>query len=311
MTDIVIPVYKPDNKFERLIKGLAAQSVKPGRVIIMYTKADAGDHFDDSYLEPLSGICETVVQELDRSDFDHGGTRAEAVTRSEADVFIMMTMDAIPADDKLIENLTKHLSDPAVAAAYARQMPDEDSSLTERFTRSFNYPEEPVCKGKEDIERLGIKAFFCSNVCAAYRRDVYDELGGFIKRTIFNEDMIYAHKLIMSGYKICYEADAKVIHTHEYTPMQQLHRNFDLAVSQAEHPEVFKGISSESEGKKYIAQAAAYFKKAGRGYLIIPFVWGCCFKYLGYLLGKNHKRLPRGLVRALAMNKAYFSREMH
>lgn len=36
------------------------------------------------------------------------------------------------------------------------------------------------------------KTFFCSNVCAMYRRSIYEKLGGFVKHTIFNEDMIFA-----------------------------------------------------------------------------------------------------------------------
>jgi rhamnosyltransferase len=60
--------------------------------------------------------------------------------------------------------------------------------------------------------------------------------------------MIYAAKVIENGYQIAYAADARVIHSHNYTGKQQFHRNFDLGVSQAEHPEVFEGISSESEG---------------------------------------------------------------
>ncbi|MCR5355804.1 MAG: glycosyltransferase family 2 protein [Lachnospiraceae bacterium] len=307
VADVVIPVYKPDDKFARLIKGLAGQSEKPEKLIIMYTRAFDGDRMDLKYLKPLEDICEVEVHELDKSRFDHGGTRAEAAGYSTADIMIMMTMDAVPYDSHLIEELTAPFSDDKVGASYARQMPDEHSSLAERFTRGFNYPDKMRIKGREDIKELGIKAFFCSNVCAAYRKEVYDKLGGFIKRTIFNEDMIFAHKLIMSGYKICYAAGARVIHTHEYTPGQQFHRNFDLAVSQAMHPEVFKGISSESEGVKYIKAAYRYFNKKGKGYLIIPFVYGCCFKYLGFLLGKNHKHLPRSLVRACAMNKEFFS----
>ena len=49
-------------------------------------------------------------------------------------------------------------------------------------------------------------------------------------------------------YAIAYVADAKVIHSHNYNCTQQFKRNFDLAVSQADHPEVFGGIHSESEG---------------------------------------------------------------
>lgn len=55
--------------------------------------------------------------------------------------------------------------------------------------------------------------------------------------------MIYAAKAVEAGYSIAYAADAEVVHSHNYTNGQQFHRNFDLGVSQAEHPEVFGGVS--------------------------------------------------------------------
>ena len=67
--------------------------------------------------------------------------------------------------------------------------------------------------------------------------------------------MIFAGGLIQKGYAVAYAADAKVIHSHNYSGVQQFHRNFDLAVSQAEHPEVFSGGSFRGRGnpscKKY------------------------------------------------------------
>ena len=306
-TDIIIPVYHPDEKLVRLLNGLKTQTVRPDNIIIMYTRLSERDHISPHLIELAMDVCELKVYELAIEEFDHGGTRAEAVRHSDADTFIMMTQDAVPVDDKLIENLTKHLLNPGIGAAYARQVTDKYSSPAECFTRGFNYPDEPVIKGKEDLDRLGIKTFFCSNVCAAYRRDIYDKLGGFIEHTVFNEDMIYAHKLIMNGYRIAYTSDACVVHTHEYRPMQQLHRNFDLAVSQAEHPEVFRDISSESEGAKYIKSAYSYFRNIHKSYLIIPFVWGCCFRYLGYLLGKRYRKLPKWMIKRLSMNKSYFA----
>ncbi len=309
--DLIIPVYRPDEKLMRLFKGISIQTVKPDNIIVMYTRASADDHLGSEYIEAgMEAVAGNLrVYEIDRNEFDHGGTRAAAVSHSKAGLFVMMTMDAVPADEYLIEKLTDIFEkDMYVAAAYGRQLPDAGSSLAERFTRGFNYPETPLVKSRYDLEKLGIKTFFCSNVCAVYRRDVYDKLGGFAEKTIFNEDMIYAHGIIMNGYRIYYAADAGVVHTHDYTPMQQFHRNFDLAVSQAMHPEVFKGVSSESEGVKYIKSAYVYFKKAGKGYLIVPFVWGCCFKYAGYLLGKKYDKLPKKLVKACAMNKAFFEK---
>ncbi|MCR5420513.1 MAG: glycosyltransferase [Lachnospiraceae bacterium] len=303
--DICIPVYRPDKKLKHLFDMLSAQTVKPNNLIIMYTQKDENDHLEKEYTDRIVGNYE--VYEVDRSDFDHGGTRALAVEYSKSEIFIMMTQDAVPKDRLLIEKLTKIFeNNGTVAAAYARQMATDKSGLTERFTRSFNYPEESVYKTKEDMDKMGIKAFFCSNVCAAYRRDIYNKLGGFTKKTVFNEDMIYAYKVIIEGYGILYAADAKVIHTHEYSAMQQFHRNFDLGVSQAMYSEVFDNISSESEGFKYIKSAYDFFKKENSAFAVIPFIWGCCFKYAGFIMGKNYKKLPYGIIVACGMNKDFY-----
>ena len=49
---------------------------------------------------------------------------------------------------------------------------------------------------------MGIKTYFCSNVCAAYKKDIFEKLGGFVDRTIFNEDMIYAGNLIQQDIRL-------------------------------------------------------------------------------------------------------------
>ena len=46
-------------------------------------------------------------------------------------------------------------------------------------------------------------------------------------KTIFNEDMIMASKMIEDGKAVAYQADARVWHWHDYKAIQQLHRNFD------------------------------------------------------------------------------------
>ena len=76
-----------------------------------------------------------------------------------------------------------------------------------------------------------------------------------MRHTIFNEDMIYAAGLVKAGYGVAYEAEARVIHSHNYTGRQQLRRNFDLGVSQAQHPEIFRGVPSEGEDHRLSAAA--------------------------------------------------------
>ena len=143
-------------------------------------------------------------------------------------------------------------------------------------------------------------------MCAAYRREIYEELGGFVKHTIFNEDMIYAAKAVEAGYAIAYAADARVIHSHNYTNVQQFHRNFDLGVSQAEHPEVFAAYPSESEGKRMVKDVTAYLRKNHMSGKLPHFYIQCACKYAGYLLGKNYRRLPGKWVLAFTSNKEYW-----
>ncbi|MDE7208246.1 MAG: glycosyltransferase, partial [Lachnospiraceae bacterium] len=247
------------------------------------------------------------VHHLSKREFDHAGTRRKAVKYSKADIFVCMTHDAIPSDTCLIQELINALmSRDDIAAAYARQLARPDCREIERFTRTFNYPDESRIKSAEDIRELGIKTFFCSNVCAAYSRRIYDELGGFEKRAIFNEDMIYAGHAVKAGKKIAYAADAKVIHSHNFTCMQQFRRNFDLGVSQSDHPEVFEGILSESEGSKLVMDTAKHLWNT-KNKRWIPYLFlSSGFKLAGYRLGKAYRHLPAKAVRWCSSNKNYW-----
>lgn len=298
--DVLIPVYRPDGKLTELLKRLKMQNYPIHRVILMNTEEK---HFPAE----LTGIWDRVeVYHLAKEEFDHGGTRDRGVRMSTADLVVCMTQDAMPADETLIEELVKPFDDPEVWAAYARQLPNEDCREVEKYTRSFNYPEQSMVKTKEDLDRLGIKTFFCSNVCAAWRREKYLELGGFVKHTIFNEDMILAGTMIKQGGKIAYCAKAKVIHSHNYSAFQQFHRNFDLAVSQTMYPEVFGGIRSESEGIKLVKKNLSYCIKIGKPWLMIQVVTQSAGKLLGYKMGQRYRSLPMWLILRCTMSPSFW-----
>lgn len=306
--DVIIPVYRPGKELFTLLDRLEEQTLAVHRIILMNT---GKEYFEElvqgrKLARDYPNVC---VYHLEKKDFDHGGTRNEAVMHSQAEVFVAMTQDAMPVDEYLVERLVEGLV-PGVAAAYARQLPGPDSSEFERISRHFNYPEESRVKTQRDLPTMGIKTFFCSNVCAAYRRDVYDEMGGFTRHTIFNEDMIYAAGAVGAGYGIAYVAGAQVIHSHDYTNLQQLRRNFDLGVSQAQHPEVFGLAASESEGKKLVGGAWRYFKANRHLYRFPAFCVQCAFKYAGYLLGKHYRRLPRNLIMRITTNREFWEKEV-
>ena len=304
--DVIIPVYRPGKELVELIERLEHQSVPVHRILLVNTEEKYWKAFE--YDHPHRERYENIrLWHISKREFDHGKTRREAVKKSRAGIFVMMTQDAMPADEFLLERLTAPLSQKNMAVSYARQLPGDDAGAVERFTRQFNYPPESRVKSAADIPELGIKTYFCSNVCAAYRRDIYEKQGGFPKRAIFNEDMIYAAGCIQAGYRIAYTAQAKVIHSHQYTNKVQFRRNFDLGVSQAEHPEIFKGVPSESEGIKLVKRTAAYLRENGKSREILPMCVTSIYKFFGYKLGKNYKRLSFRRIMKYTMNREDWS----
>lgn len=305
--DVLIPTYKPGKQFLELLALLKEQTVSISRIIIMNTEQPYWEQFvcDNPYLLEDKLL---EVHHVSLIAFDHAATRDQAVKYSKADICVCMTQDAIPYDEHMLAQLIAPLEDEKVAVSYARQLPCADAGAVEVFTRKFNYPAESRRKTLIDVETLGIKAYFCSDVCAAYNRATYEKLGGFIAPAIFNEDMIFAAGALKAGFAVYYAADAKVVHSHNYTFMQQLRRNFDLAVSQAMHPEVFEGISSEKEGKKMVLATCRHLIKAGKPLQIVRLVLQSGAKYIGFFMGKRYEKLPEKVILFLTATPIYWKK---
>lgn len=303
--DVIIPLYKPGERFFKLLESLENQSVPVHKIILMNTEEKYYEklRFGHRYMEEYRNL---EVYHLSKREFDHGRTRHKGIMKSSAPIFLCMTQDATPVDRDLIRNLYQGLQKDQVAVAYARQLPYDDCNEIDKYTRRFNYPEKSRIKGIEDLDELGIKTFFCSNVCAMYKREIYDQLGGFIRKTIFNEDMIYAAKAVKAGYRISYAAEAKVYHSHNYSWKEEFHRNFDLGVSQFDHPEAFSGIKSESEGIRLLKNTVEYLSRTGKTKWIPLLYWKSGWKYLGYKLGRNYRKLPDWMVYRFSMNRMYW-----
>lgn len=304
--DVILLTYKPGKQVLELLKALEEQTYPIRKIIIMNTEERYFEtlFYGTGFLEKYKNI---EVHHLSEKEFDHGRTRAKAVQYSKADLFVCMTHDAIPANTMLIEKLVAALTQSEnIAAAYARQLPLPNCREIEKYTRGFNYPETSAVKSLADVDRLGIKTFFCSNVCAAYNREIYENMGGFVKKAIFNEDMIYAGHAVNAGYCIAYVADAQVCHSHNYTCMQQFRRNFDLGVSQAQHPEVFSVTSSESEGIRLVRDTIEHLSRTKKKRLIPYLIVSSGYKFMGYQLGKHYESLPGKMVKWCSSNKTYW-----
>lgn len=304
MVDVIIPVYRPDEKLDYLVERLNEQTVEPAHIFFLQTLTGTSE--DEEVCKRLQKARNAVVTPIEKKEFDHGGTRNKGASMSQAEFMLFMTQDAVPVDEYLIENMIAAMERESIATCYGRQLADETVGIVEHYTRQFNYPDISYTKSKKDLEQLGIKTYFCSNVCAMYRQKVYEEMGGFVLHTIFNEDMIMAAHVIQAGYEIAYVADAKVVHAHKYTYRQQFTRNFDLAVSQQQYKEIFEGVKSESEGIRLVKKSMIHLIKKGKWYLLFDLVIQSGFKFLGYRFGKKYEKLPLWMIRKMSMQKSYW-----
>lgn len=329
--DVIIPTFEPDEKFHLLMRKLRQQTYPVNKILIMNTGTILPEeaHYRRHLKQESAGghVPVLEVYHLDRSEFDHGGTRNLAMSFSSAEIAIFMTQDAVPENEELIARLVEPFLkkdgvenyefvngkmyrennlDHRLAAVYARQIPAENCPPLERFSRGFNYPDVEMRKSRKDLKEIGIKTYFCSNACAAYQREIWERVGGFPSPAIFNEDMIFAGHAVNAGYEIFYAPAARVVHSHNYGFLVQFRRNFDMAVSQTQHPEVFEGVKSEPEGVKYVKEAVKWTIAQGKPWLLVPLVWQSGWKYLGYKLGRNYQKLPMFLVKRFSWQKSYW-----
>ena len=216
MVSVIIPTLNAEIYIDDLLSSLRGQSVKCEIIIVDSSSSDRTASI------AASGNAKIVT--VRKEDFNHGKARNIGVQEATGDIVVFLTQDALPFDKHCLENLLKPLESSEIVASYGRQIPRSDASPVESFARLFNYDDKPMIKGRDDLSKLGIKTFFFSNVCSAIKIKEFKELGGFPENIIMFEDLIFAAKAILKGYKIAYVPEAKVLHSHNFSLIQQFHR---------------------------------------------------------------------------------------
>ncbi len=307
MVSIIIPTLNAEKYIYTLIKNLNSNVIIKHCFDIIIIDSNSRDKTQQICKEIINSYSNVSFYTIGNEKFDHGGTRNLAARNSNSDILVFMTQDAIPANKYFLEELIKPFSDPNVSAVYGRQIARKNATPIEKFTRQFNYPNKDKIKTKYDIKKLGIKTFFCTNVCSAFRAEDFWEYSGFPEKTILNEDMIMASKLILGGKKVVYASKAKVIHSHNYTYWQQFTRNFDIGVSLKQNKAILKYAKPEFEGLIFVKKAIKYLFKIKKPYLILDLILESGFKFLGYKFGIIYDKLPICLVKKFSMYKSYWN----
>ncbi len=286
----------------QLVHQLKGQSLSPDEIIIVDSSSDAG---------AIADLPEDCLQvQISPEDFLHGKSRNLGAAQASGNVLVFMTQDCVPTDRSFLKNLISPFASPTPpAGCYARQHAHEDASLLEKFNRAYNYPADSQRKTLSDCEEMGIKTFFFSNVAAAYRRDVFNTMGGFAEDVIVNEDMHLCARLLKAGHSVLYASAAQVYHSHESGPIDLLRRYFDIGVFFEQANGLLVDCPPTGEGMKYMKAQFSYLHEKRAWHLAFPAVFSAVAKGVGFHLGKRSGIIPRSVCRRLSGQKNFWRDE--
>lgn len=284
---VIIPTLNAEHEIEALLIALDRQSIQPNEILVVDSASE------DKTIELVQKHKRVRLLEIDRHDFNHGTTRDMALNESSGDFVCFLTQDAVPVSDDYLKRLVAPMvEDPSIALVSGRQLPKADARRFEQLVREFNYPDSPSVRSKGDLEQFGIKTFFASDTCSAYRRTAYLECGGF-EHVNTNEDMLMAARFIGSGLKVAYEPRAEVYHSHNLTPSQQFARNRAVGFFLETHADDLMHASEIGEGGRLVKSVSSQLLREGNLVEFIAFGVDCCARLLGNRAGRRAAKIER------------------
>jgi GT2 family glycosyltransferase len=177
------------------------------------------------------------VLEIAPERFSHGGTRNLLIAEAQGAHVALLTQDAQPADERWLERLLEAFAlagDIAIACGPYRPRADASFAVRvelERWFASLSPDGATTVERLAEDERalpalafVGRRGFFTdANACIA--RDAWKEVP--FREVAYAEDRVLALDMLRAGYAKAYVPAAAVVHSHDYTPLQELRRCFD------------------------------------------------------------------------------------
>jgi rhamnosyltransferase len=265
---------------------------------------DSGSRDDTLATLRASGIRPHLIRP---EEFSHGGTRNLGARLAQGDWLIYLSQDAVPAHNRWLANLTRHLHDPQVAASFGRQLPPAGMDPIGTFFLEQTYPPRgfrhaPTAPG---AARTSIRQIFFSNVNAAIKKSVWAACP-FPENLIMSEDQAFARAALAAGFSLVYDPEAGVVHGHRYSLAQLFRRQFDSGYS-------LRGIAGDSWsevarlGLDYVWTELQYLARGGHWAYIPYALVHEAVRSAGFAAGRNGQRLPAWLRPRLSLHRRYWA----
>lgn len=224
---IVIPTKNGGQLFHDVLKKLREQDYAGSIEIVVI---DSGS--TDKTLEYAHEFG-AKIKVIPPKSFNHGLTRNEGIKLSSGQIIVLITQDAVPANNKLIDRLVSTFNCHKIGGVYAQQLARSEADvLTKRHLKNWltGRTEVEVRQMEDKITYEQLSPFdkykFCNfdNVCSAIRRSTWEEVP-FIQNE-FGEDIEWCLRALEAGWKIAYQPQAIVIHSHNRSVVYEYKRTY-------------------------------------------------------------------------------------
>jgi len=208
---ILLPTLQGERELARLLPALARQRLAGGQELLAIDSSS-----DDRTLELLRAHG-AAVEVIPRADFGHGRTRNALARRARGEFLVYFSQDAEPTGDDFLERLLAPFADEHVAGVYARHQPREDDDPLTRRTVLAAREASPLSRVHEwhpDPREAPSDHVHFNNVASALRRSVFERFP--FPDVPFGEDLAWATRVFVRGWRIAFAADAVVLHSHRY-----------------------------------------------------------------------------------------------
>jgi glycosyltransferase involved in cell wall biosynthesis len=157
-----------------------------------------------------------TIHHITPNQFSFGRSLNLGCERASGDVLVFISGHCVPTERTWLRALIEPVVHGTVALAYGRQVGGETTLFSEHEVFSKLYPERSA---------VPQEGFFCNNANAALAADVWRRFR-FDEELLGLEDLHLAKRLVESGLRIGYVADAVVAHYH-HESWAQVRRRYE------------------------------------------------------------------------------------
>lgn len=105
-----------------------------------------------------------------------------------------------------------------------------------------------------------------------------------------SEDMLMAAKALNAGYSVAYAANARVYHSHNFTPADQYRRNYAIGRFLEANRQIVSCASEVGEGGRLVKSVSRQLLHEGNIREFAAFGFDCCARLLGNRAGRRAAR---------------------